>query len=454
MNEDEVRRLLGKAASGPVDVERVDPDAIVRLGRRDVARRRQIGIAAAGAAAAVLALGAAVGIPLTIGGNGETAERGGAAPQDLPTVPADDDFLDQWSRADHGNCPEPGGQTDEQERTADVYNQVLFDGLKALGGEPLGRCLESRPDYDGFYYSEDQGAYIMEESFAFGGDDASTPDWAFVRAASWETGGVNYEAQMEEEECPSNPNVECSWEDVPEGRVLLIEGSRAAFIDPDTEAGGSAELPVVAAFLFREDVVVSLEFVMHFESDRQAPSIDQVVDILRAFPAGEEAPEVDVPAWDDVAADLAAAAEREVPGIDVDTDTAEFVRLAPEVATYGGPVYGTDATRMVFMLAELESGETVRLFLQAEPVEDVGGDPAMAAASFAQCFDVDCQTAMDGPADASVHRTIADGRPSSTSLEYRVGDGWLIGVGVEAVDGSQAPPVDFATLDAILDGIR
>jgi len=452
MNEDEVRRLLDKAASGPVDVDRVDPDAIVRLGRRDVARRRQIGIAAAGAAAAVLALGAAVGIPLTIGGNGETAERGGAAPQDLPTVPADDDFLNEWSRADHGNCPEPGGQTDEQERTADAYNQVLFEALKELGGEPLGRCLETRPDYDGVYYSEEQGAYIMDESFAFG--DGSTSDWAWVRGGSWEAGGVNYESQMEEKECPPNPNVECSWEDVPEGRVLLIEGSRTDFVDADTEAEGAAEFPVVAAFLFREDVVVTLDLSLRFESDRQAPSIDQVVDIIRALPAGEEAPEVEVRAWDDVAADLAAAAEREIPGIEVDTDTAEFVRLAPEVATYGGPVYGTDATRMVFVLAELESGETVRLFLQAEPVEDAGGDPAVAAASFAQCSDVDCETAADGPGDASVHRTITEGRPSSTSLEYRVGDGWVIGVGVEAVDGSEAPPVDFATLDAILGGIR
>jgi hypothetical protein len=451
MNEDEVRRLLDRAASGPVDVDRVDPEAIVRAGRRDVARRRQVGIAAAGAAAAVLALGAAVGIPLTIGGDGEPSGRDGAAPEDLPTVPADDDFLDQWSRADHGNCPEPDGQTDEQQRTADAYNQVLFDALGELGAEPLGRCLESRPDYDGVYYSIDQEAYYAEESVAFGDDD-STSDWAWVTGGSWETKGVNYESQMEEEECPSNPGVDCSWEDIAEGRLLLIEGTRSDFVNPDTEAGGSAEFPVVAAFLFRDDVVVTLEFSLHFESDRPGPSIDQVVDILRSIPAGQEAPDIQAPAWADVADALAAAAERE--GMTVYTDTAEFVRLAPEVATYGGPVYGTDTTRMVFVLAELESGETVRLFLQAEPVADPGEDPAEVAASYAQCSHAECETGADGPRDASVHRIVADGRPGLTALEYRAGDGWVIGVGVETVDGTEAPPVDFATLDAILDGIR
>ena len=98
MNEaDEMRRLFGRAASGPVDVDRVDPDAIVRAGKRGVVRR-QVGTAAASVAAAMLAVGAAVGIPMTLGGDEPAGSS--AAPGDLPTVPAEDDFLHQWARAE------------------------------------------------------------------------------------------------------------------------------------------------------------------------------------------------------------------------------------------------------------------------------------------------------------------------------------------------------------------
>ncbi|HEX2144994.1 MAG TPA: hypothetical protein VHG10_10850 [Glycomyces sp.] len=452
MNEDEVRRLFDRAASGPVDVDRVDPEAIVRAGKRGVGRR-QIGIAVAGATAAVLALGAAVGIPMTLDEDGEPAAPGGAAPQNLPTAPVDDDFLSQWARSDHGDCPVPDGQTDEQERTAAAYNRTLFEALAELGAEPMGSCLVSRPDYDGLYYDSFQEAYHLEESVAFGGD-ASASDWALVRGGFWETGGVNYESLMELEECDYNQGADCSWEDTDEGRLLLIEGTRSDFINPDTEEGGSAEYPVVSAFLFRDDVVVTLGLSLRFESDRRAPSIDQVIDIVKSLPVGEDAPETDAPAEGDIADALAAAAEQAIPGIAVETDTAEFVRLDPEVAEYGGPVYGAEATHMVFVLAELGSGETVRLFLQAEQVADVDGDPAEAAALFAQCSDAECETAADGPRDVSVHRTIEGEHPSLTALEYRVGDGWMIGVGVETADGSETPPVDFATLDALVDGIR
>lgn len=455
MNEDEVRRLFDRAASGPVDVDRVDPEALVREGRRGVTRRRA-GIAGACATAAVLALGAVVGIPMTLGGNGEPAALGGAVPRDLPTVPVDDDFLNQWARADHGNCPVPEGQTDEQERTAAAYTGVLFEALEDLGAEPLGSCLVSRPDYDGFCYSGDQNLYYyyLEESVAFGGGDASPPDWALVRAAVWETEGVDYEPQMEQEECESNEGVDCSWDDTEEGRVLLIEGARSDFIDPDTEQGGSAEYPVVSAFLFRDDVVVSLDFSLRFESDRPAPSLDQVVDILKSIPVGEEAPETVEPAWGAIADDLAAAAERAIPGAVVETGTAGFVRLHPDVAAYGGPVYGSDATHMVFVLAELDSGETVRLFLQAERVEDANKEQEEVAASYAECSDAECDIAADGPWDMSAHRSIEGEHPSLTALEYRIGDGWVIGVGVETVDGAESPLVDFETLDAILDNIR
>lgn len=453
MNEDEVRNLLGKAASGPVDVDRVDPEAIVRAGKRGVARR-QFGIAGAGAAAAVLALGAAVGIPMTLGGDGEPAAPGGAIPQDLPTVPFDDDFLSQWARADHGNCPVPDGQTDEQQRTAAAYNAVLFEALAELDAEPLGNCLTSRPDYDGFYSSSDQNAYILEESVAFGGNDASTPDWASVKGAVWATEGVNYESQMEMEECDYNEGVDCSWVDTEAGRVLLIEGTRPGFMNPDTEEGGSVEYPVVGAMLFRDDVVVSLDFSLRFESDRAAPDIDQVVDILKSIPVGQEAPEIEEPADGDFADDLADAVMNEIPGTVVEMGSVGFVRLHPDVAEYGGPIYGSETTHMVFVLAELESGETVRFFLQAEQVEDAGEEPEEIAASYAQCSDAECDIATDGPWDLSVHRTIEGERPSLTALEYRTGDGWMIGVGAETVDGTEAPPVDFETLDKIADSIR
>ncbi|THV34694.1 hypothetical protein [Glycomyces buryatensis] len=454
MNEDEVRNLLGRAASGPVDGDRVDPEAIVRSGKRGVARR-QVGIAAAGGAAAVLALGAAVGIPAALGGDGESAASGSAVPQDLPTDPVEDDFLGQWVRADGGNCPVPDEQTDEQERTAAAYTGVLFEGLAELDGEPMGSCLESRPDYDGFYYEGDFDGYYMEESVAFHDADASAPDWARMTGAAWETGGENWESQMEDEECAGNEGLTCSWVDAEEGRVLLMEGTRTDFVNPDTEAGGSAEYPMVGAFLFRDDVVVSLSFSLRFESDRSGPSLDQVVEIIKSIPVGQEAPEIELPAERDLADDLVGALENEIPGTVVDMGSVDLVRLHSDVAEYGGPVYGSEATHMLFVLAELESGETVRFFVQAEQVEDAGEEPAEdVAASYAQCPDAECEIAADGPWDTSVHRTIEGERPSLTALEYRAGDGWMIGVGVETVDGTEAPLVDFETLDAIVAGIR
>jgi len=446
MNEDEVRNLLGKAASGPVDVDQVDPEAIVRAGRRGAARR-QGGIALAGGAAAVLALAAAVGIPMALGGDGEQTASGGAAPEDLPTAPVEDDFLAQWNRADGGDCPVPDGQTDEQQRTAAAYNEAFFAGLAALGAEPLGSCLTTRPDYDGFYYSDDYTSYYVEESVAFGGEDL---DWAKVTGSIWETGGVNYESQMESEECDYNAGAICSWVDTEAGRVLLVEGTRSDFVNPDTESGGSVELPVVSAFLFREDVVVALGFSLHFESDLDGPSADQVIELVQSIPVGEQAPEVELPAEGDLADELAGAIANAVPGAVVDTGSAELVRLDADVAEYGGPVYGSEATHMMFVLAELESGETVRFFLQAEPVEGAGEESEEAAASYAQCPDAECDVAVVNPWDISVHRTIAGERPSLTALEYRTGDGWMIGVGVETVDAAVVPPVDFATLDAIV----
>ncbi|SDE11990.1 hypothetical protein [Glycomyces harbinensis] len=451
MNEDEVRDLLGKAASGPVDVGQVDPEAIVRAGKRGAIRAR-VGIAVAGGAAAVLALGAAVGIPMAFGDD-DMAASGGAAPEDLPTDDVADDFLDQWTRADHGNCPLPD-QAEEKERTAAAYTATLFEGLADLGGEPLGNCLTTRPDYDGFYdYGE--GTYFLQEAVAFPGADGTAPDWAWLTGSVWETGGVDYESQMEEEECTYSPGLTCSWIDSEEGRVLLMEGTRTDFLNPDTEEGGSADFPMVGAFLFREDVVLSLGFSLRFESDQPGPTLEEVTEILKSIPVGQEAPEVEPPAERDLADELAAAVANAVPGAVVDTPSFDLVRLHADVAEYGGPVYGSEATHMVFVLAELESGETVRFYLQAEQVTGAGDEPAEEiAAAYAQCRDAECETATDDPRDVSVHRTIEAERPGLTALEYRTGDGWMIGVGVEAVDGTEAPPVDFATLDAIVGAIR
>jgi hypothetical protein len=231
-------------------------------------------------------------------------------------------------------------------------------------------CLETRPDYDGFY---DRGeGYYLQEFVAFDDVDASATDRAWMTGGVWETGGVNFESHLEEEDCDYNEGLDCSWIDTDQGRVLLTEGTRTGFVNPDTEEGGSAEYPTVGAFLFRDDVVVVLDFTLHFESDRPGPSIDQVVDLVESIPADQDAPETNAPTEDDLAADLADAVVAEIPGTVVDSDSAELIRLHPDVAEYGGPVYGPEATHMMFVLAELESGETVRFFLQAEQVEDPG----------------------------------------------------------------------------------
>jgi hypothetical protein len=446
MNENEVQNLLTEAAAGPVDVAKVDPMTILHAGRRRVARRRKAAAAIAGGAAALLAVTAAVGIPLALGDQDQTAP-GGAIPDDLPTAPVDEDFFAQWTRADRADCPLPDGQTDEQRRIAAANNAVLFDALADLDAEPMGTCVTTRPDYDGFHYSEDQIAYLTEEAVFFGGDPS---DWAYLRAGFWEGGGPDDEAAMWDEECTYPDTVTCTWDDTEAGRVLLIGGTRDDFIDPDTEAGGSVPLPVVSAFLFRDDVVVSLGLSLHFESDRTGPTVDQVVELITALPLNQDAPEVEPPTAADLATDLAAAIATELPGTVVDTASADLVRLSPDVATYGGPVYGTEATHMLFVLAELESGETVRLFLQIERVEDT----VDVAATAAQCPPAECETATDASGNTSIHRTVDGDRPSLTAFDHPAGGAWTIGIGIEPTEGAEAPPVDFATLDAILDAIR
>ncbi|SDK93097.1 hypothetical protein SAMN05216298_2092 [Glycomyces sambucus] len=449
MNDDEVRGLLARAASGPVDADRVDPMTILRAGRRRVVRRRRIGAAVAGGAAAMLAVGAAVGIPLGLGDDTDAA--GSAVPGDLPTQTVDDAFLDQWNRFDHGDCALPEGQSDEQARISAAANQALFTGLAALGAEPLGQCLTTRPDHDGFHYDNDFDVYTLNEALAFG-DDPSAVDWIYLRGGFWYTGGEDFESQMESEEC-FDPRVTCSWDDTEAGRVLLIEGVSDDFTDPDTESGPT-EYPIVEAFLFRDEAVVSLGFSLRYESeDLAAPDLDDVTELLLVIPVGDgtEAPETEPPAWDDLTDDFAAAIEAGLPGVEVAAGTAEAVRLGPDIDSYGGPVYGTGDTYMVFVLAELASGETVRFFLQAQvvPVTEEDLDGAAAGCGLADCEQVD-----GGPWNRPLHRTIGGERPSLTALEYRTGDGWLVGVGAEAVDGGALPPVDAAALDAILTGIR
>lgn len=451
MNEQDVQQLLAKAASGPVVADEVDPRAILLAGRRDAARRKRIAAVAAGGAAVVLGLAAAVGIPMALGGEDPIA-AGGAAPSDLPALAADDGFLERLARSDGSDCPIPDGQSEEQRQAAAAYNQALYAGLAELGAAPLGGCLTTRPDYDGFYYDDDQGLYSLEESVAFGG---TASDWARIGAAVWDTGGVDYEAQMEDEECTYNEGLTCSWEDTPAGRVLLIEGVRSDFANPDTESGGSIDYPSVGVFLFRDDdMVVSLTLSLRFASDRDVPTADQIAALAATIPVGQEAPELEQPTVDNLAADLADAVEAAVPGATADTDGAVLVRLHPDIATYGGPVYGAKATHILFITAELPTGETVRLSFQAEHLGDPGDDPEAAAEAAAQCGDAECETGPDGTGAVSVHRTIEDGRSVLTSLAYSPLDGWLIGVGVESADGAEAPAVDFATLDAILGDLR
>jgi hypothetical protein len=452
MNEAEVRNLFDTAASGPVDVDRVDPMAILRAGRRSVTRRRRIGAAVAGGVAAVLAVGAAVGFPMAFGGDSDRPLAGAVVPGGLPTAPVDDALLGRALRADRADCPLPEGQTGEQQRAAAVYSAAFFAALTDFGAEPAGVCLTTRPDYDGFYYSADQGLYRTEEVVTFGGDD-----WAQVTGAVWDPAGVDYQEQMESEEC-SYGNVDCSWEDRPEGRVLRIEGSRDDFLDPDTEAEGSAEFPVVAAFLFREDgMIVSMEIVPHFASDRPIPDIDQLVGLLAAFPVDEEAAAGTAPGTlaeapasatgaelpSALAEALASAAGAELPGATVDTGSAELVRLAADT-----PLYGSEGTHVLFALAELPSGETVRLSLQIERMPADATEEAVAAR--AGCDGGACETESDGTG-VSVHRTVEGDRPGLTAFGYRPG-GLLIGLGAESLTG-EAPQVDFATLDAVLDRV-
>src|SRR5690606_13856486 len=118
---------------------------------RNVIRRR-IGVAAAGTAAAAMALAAAVGIPLAFGDDRRDDLVG-----DLPTQPVDQDFAAQWNRFDGGNCPVPDDQTEEQASHAASYNQSLLAGLAAVGVEPLGKCRGDGPDYDGFYGTDEAG---------------------------------------------------------------------------------------------------------------------------------------------------------------------------------------------------------------------------------------------------------------------------------------------------------
>ncbi|THV23441.1 hypothetical protein [Glycomyces paridis] len=444
MNEDEVRDLLDTAGAVPVDADRIDPDHIIRAGRRGVVRKR-IGVATTGTAAAVLAVVAAVGIPMAIGG-GATAAAG--APEALPTAPVDPDFLSQWARADGAGCPLP--ETEETDRAA-AYTEALFAGLAEIGLKPNGSCGEDTP-FDGFYYTDlDRDAFYLLETYAFEDADPSAPEWANMEANIWNAEGLDLTEGDGGEACGSYPGMTCNWIETAAGPMLVGEGTG---LDPTDLAGSpedSADVPMISVMLLRGDIVIDLDLKFHVEPGRSLPTTEQLAAIAESIPVNQQAAPSATPTEADLIDDLAAAILEGLPGADVDLSTGEVVRLGPDITEYGGPVYGTGHTHMAFLLAELESGETVRFFLQAEPI-DATDEPDQAADTYAQCADAECDITASSAGHDSIHRTIDGDLPSLTALDY--GTAWMIGIGVEPFNGDDTPPVDFTTLDTILAALR
>lgn len=351
--------------------------------------------------------------------------QGGAAP------PAEQD--------ETTSCPAPAAaSTEEQAEAAAAYTEVLVDRLSDLGGTLERSCVAGVVDYDGFHYEPDRGGYRLEEAVVF----SATGERATLTVDVLDPVlGPPLERMEDLAGCASLEGA-CAWR---EG-VLLVEEHRSG----EGEAGGP--FPGLGALTGLGDgTIVHVRMDALGGSGALSTTPEQLGELARAL-----VDEIESSAMEGGSDASAPWSEEELIG-----DFAEAVSaVLPEAVLASEPPivfvdpgedqdYGEDGTAVATASAIVD-GQEVELFLQKTPVDSPGdGVGREVAEHYARCdHAAACEFLEVDDSTSRVHRTATRGGTELTSVEFRAGDGWVLGVGV--VFGGETAPVDFATLDALV----
>lgn len=448
MNPDDMRGLFNEALDGAHPVPTSSTDDIVTAGRRR-ARRRRAAIGT-GVIAGVAALAAAVAIPMSLTGWPTPLDAAGWGTQEEgPVIP------------DTTTCEAPDEQSDEQLATAAMYDQALDSAITAIGGSLGAYCGETEPASGGFYFDADANGYRYEAFAIF----ADSGEHAILRVDILEASETPGAERMESLAGCGGPDVTCTWdEDEQTMPLLLVEETRTLVVDAEENPGGD-QVPVQAALIELDDrVIVHVELEEALRTGTLSTTPQQLADIARAIPVGQEAPGLQEDSTEGYTLpDDAALAEalvdgiaEQFPGATVPPATeVEFAGQEQTEAYEEGYRYGNDNTRIAYADATVNE-EQVRFFLQVTPLESPGDGGASQgpAEHYANCDHFECDYSQLNDSTGLVHRTSVDVRPGPTSIEHRAADGWVVGVGAESLGSTEPPSIDFDLLDKIVSSIR
>lgn len=446
MNPHRIRELFDDALTEPAPVSPTAADDIVAAGRRANRRRRaaQAGSGALGVVAAVALFAAA---PAVLG-QGEI----------VPPAGEGDGAVDE------DPCPAPTEEpTEAQAAVAAMYGRALDAHLTGMGGIVGDSCVHGEADHDGFYYDAEAGGYRFAEIAVFPDSDER------VRINVDVLDPVDGPLPDRMEDLAGCESIEgtCTWSGdlllveemrtlVEETRTIIVE-TPAMEVDRGEDATGD-RLPYHGALLgLEDDTVVHVQMGVYGGPGTLSTTPEQLGELAAALPVGDE-PSADdhMPAQGEENEERSLGSDEEligaftdavssaVPGAVVDTGTP--IVFADPGQDYH---YGQDGT-VVAAVAAVVDGREVGLFLQKTPI-DASGDGAgqVAAEHYAQCaYAAACEFFAVDESTSRVHRTVTGEETELASVEYRAGDGWVLGVGVAFAEG--APPLDFATLDAIV----
>ncbi|MFC3494411.1 hypothetical protein [Glycomyces rhizosphaerae] len=448
MNPDDMRGLFNEALDGARPVPTSSTDDIVTAGRRR-ARRRRAAIGT-GVIAGVAALAAAVAIPMALTGWPTPLDAAGWGTQEEgPVIP------------DTNTCEAPDDQSDEQLATAAMYDQALETAMTAIGASLGGYCGGGEPEYDGFYFDAEAGDYRYEEFAIF----SDSGEHAILRVEVLEPNETPGAERMEGLAGCGGADVECTWDEAEDTEpLLLVEETRTVVVDAEENPEGD-QVPVQAALLELDDrVIVHVELEEALRTGTLSTTPQQLADIARAIPVGQEASETEEDGTEGYTLpDDAALAEalidgiaEQFPGATVPPATeVEFAGQEQTEAYEEGYRYGNDNTRIAYADATVNE-ERVRFFLQVTPLESPGDGGASQgpAEHYANCDHFECDYSQPNDSTGLVHRTSVDVRPGPTSIEHRAADGWVVGVGAESIGTTEPPSIDFEPLDKIVSSIR
>ena len=417
MNPHRMRELFHDALTAPAPTPPSSTDDIVAAGRRSH-RRRRAAQAGSGtlAAAAALALAA---FPAVFG-------QGGAAP------PAEGEETTSCQTP-------PAAPTEEHAAAAAVYTEVLVDRLSDIGGTLDHSCAAGEVDYDGFHYEPHPGGYRFDETAVF----SETGERARLTVDVLDPMLGPPMERMEDLAGCSSIEETCDWKD----GVLLIEEEHR------TGEGETGEpLPGFGALTGLGDgTIVHVRMDALGGPGALSTTPEQLGELARAL-----VDEIESSAMEEEIDASAPWSEEEL----IEDFTEAVSAVLPEAALESEPPivfvdpgedqdYGEDRTAVAIASAVVD-GQEVELFLQKTPVDSPGdGVGREVAEHYARCdHAAACEFLEVDDSTSRVHRTATRGGTELTSLEFRAGDGWVLGVGV--VFSGETPPVDFATLDALV----